>query len=80
MREDPNPDKPVNEKTFQGDNFVRKSGDYLAWQELQLHALQAYEKGADLNVMVSFEVVLDGAGTSSPNAEPATPAQPVGAG
>lgn len=53
MREDPNPEKPLHEKMFAGDNFVRKSGDYLAWQELQLHALQAYDKGADLNVMVS---------------------------
>lgn len=52
MREDPNPDKPTHEKTFLGDNFVRKSGDYLAWQELQLHSLQSFEKGADLNVMV----------------------------
>jgi len=53
MREDPNPDKPAHEKTFAGDNFVRKSGDYLAWQELQLHALQAYDKGADLNAMAA---------------------------
>lgn len=53
MREDPNPEKPDHEKTFAGDNFVRKSGDYAAWQEVQLHALTAYDKGADLNTMVS---------------------------
>lgn len=54
MREDPQPDKPMHEKTFFGDNFVRKSGDYVAWQDLQLHALQSSEKGVDVNVMVSF--------------------------
>jgi len=53
MREDPQPDKPMHEKTFFGDNFVRKSGDYVAWQDLQVHALQSSEKGVDLNVMVS---------------------------
>ncbi len=52
MREDPQPNKPMHEKTFFGDNFVRKSGDYLAWQDLQLHALQSSDKGVDLNVMV----------------------------
>jgi len=53
MREDPQPDKPMHEKTFFGDNFVRKSGDYLAWQDLQLHALQSSEKGVELNVMAN---------------------------
>ena len=57
MREDPQPDKPMDEKTFFGDNFVRKSGDYLAWQDLQVHALQSGDKGVDLNVMVSMSDV-----------------------
>jgi hypothetical protein len=36
MREDPQPNKPANEKTFQGDNFVRKGGDFAAWQTMQV--------------------------------------------
>ena len=36
MREDPQPNKPANEKTFQGDNFVRKGGDFAAWQNMQV--------------------------------------------
>lgn len=28
MREDPQPNRPDTEKSFRGDNFVRKNGDY----------------------------------------------------
>lgn len=52
MREDPNPDKPLDQKMFAGDNFVRKSGDYLAWQQLQLHSLDAQDMGVDINTVV----------------------------
>jgi pre-mRNA-processing factor SLU7 len=40
MREDPQPNKAPHEKTFFGDNFVRTSGDYQAWQALNLHSMQ----------------------------------------
>jgi hypothetical protein len=52
MREDPQPHKPMEEKTFAGDNFVRKSGDYEAWQALNLHALTATAKGQDIHMQV----------------------------
>lgn len=45
MREDPQPNKAPHEKTFFGDNFVRTSGDYQAWQALNLHSMQAFDKG-----------------------------------
>ncbi|GFH13758.1 Slu7 domain-containing protein [Haematococcus lacustris] len=57
MREDPTPDKPLDKKTYAGDNFVRKSGDYHAWQELQIHAMTAFEKGADVNIMANPSLV-----------------------
>jgi pre-mRNA-processing factor SLU7 len=50
MREDPLPHKPAHEKPFAGDNFVRTSGaEYEAWAALERHALQAYEKGAEVH-------------------------------
>lgn len=52
MREDPNPHKPSNEKTFSGDNFIKTSGDYEGWHSLKLHALQAQQRGLDVNMQV----------------------------
>ncbi len=52
MREDPNPDKPLSEKLFNGDNFVRTGGDYAAWQHLTLHSIGAHEKGLDVHMQV----------------------------
>lgn len=52
MREDPNPERSANEKTFFGDNFTRKTGDYSVWQDMQLHSMQAFDKGVDVNAMV----------------------------
>ena len=52
MREDPNPDKPLNEKTFAGDNFVRFNGDYSAWQSLTVHSMEAHDKGLDVHMQV----------------------------
>lgn len=49
MREDPQPNKPASEKTFFGDNFVRTSGDYQAWQALNLHSMQAFDKGQEVH-------------------------------
>mmetsp|Transcript_13894 Transcript_13894/g.29996 ORF Transcript_13894/g.29996 Transcript_13894/m.29996 type:complete len:564 (-) Transcript_13894:480-2171(-) len=53
MREDPNPDKPMNEKIFVGDNFVRRGGDYSAWQSLQLHSMEAFDKGQDIHMQAN---------------------------
>jgi pre-mRNA-processing factor SLU7 len=53
MREDPNPNKPDTEKTFRGDNFIRTSGEVQAWQALNLHSMQAFEKGQEVHVQVS---------------------------
>ncbi|KAF8067118.1 SLU7 [Scenedesmus sp. PABB004] len=50
MREDPNPNRPASEKTFFGDNFVRTSGEYQAWQALNLHSMQAFDKGTEVHV------------------------------
>jgi len=50
MREDPLPHKAAHEKPFAGDNFVRTSGaEYEAWAALERHALQAYERGAEVH-------------------------------
>ena len=54
MREDPNPMKNPQEKSFMGDNFVRKSGDYHQWEALTLHSFQAHDRGQDMHVQVSF--------------------------
>ncbi|CAG9466178.1 unnamed protein product [Pedinophyceae sp. YPF-701] len=53
MREDPNPNKDPREKHFQGDNFVRQSGDYQGWQALNLHAIQAQDKGVEVNALAA---------------------------
>ena len=53
MREDPQPNKPANEKTFQGDNFVRKGGDFAAWQTMQMHSLEAFDKGQDVHMQAN---------------------------
>ena len=31
MREDPQPNRPDQEKSFKGDNFVRQNGDFAVW-------------------------------------------------
>lgn len=46
MREDPNPDKPAHEKYYLGDNYVRVAGqEYQEFMQLQLHAMEAADKG-----------------------------------
>ena len=52
MRQDPNPDKDPKEKTFAGDNFVRRSGDFDSFQALNLHAVQAGNRGQTVAMMV----------------------------
>lgn len=51
MREDPQPHKA--KKAFAGDNFVRKSGDYHAWEAERLHQLAAYDHGATLHMQAA---------------------------
>ena len=51
MREDPQPNKA--KKAFAGDNFVRKSGDYHAWEAERLHQLAAYDHGATLHMQAA---------------------------
>jgi hypothetical protein len=46
------PLQPAHEKTFFGDNFVRTSGEYAAWQALNLHSMTAAEKGGTVHVQV----------------------------
>mmetsp|Transcript_20079 Transcript_20079/g.60665 ORF Transcript_20079/g.60665 Transcript_20079/m.60665 type:complete len:566 (-) Transcript_20079:656-2353(-) len=53
MRQDPNPDKDPKEKTFAGDNFVRKTGDYDHFQALNLHAVQAANRGQTVAMMAN---------------------------
>lgn len=51
MREDPQPHKA--KKAFAGDNFVRKSGDYHAWEAERMHQLDAYDHGATLHMQAA---------------------------
>lgn len=53
MREDPNPDKRPEEKTFAGDNFVRSSGAYDGFRQLNLFSVTAYEKGQDVHLQAT---------------------------
>ncbi|GMH33989.1 hypothetical protein BSKO_01823 [Bryopsis sp. KO-2023] len=50
MREDPLPQQPMSDKSFAGDNFVRHTGDYQGWQDLNMHAIVAQQKGMDINM------------------------------
>lgn len=48
MREDPNPDKPAQDKYYFGDNFIRSNGqEFQEFMELQMHSMEAYDKGFD---------------------------------
>ena len=58
MREDPNPTKPMSEKTFAGDNFIRQSGEYQGWQALNLHSIQAQQRGLDVNMQVNASLFI----------------------
>ena len=53
MREDPLPYKDASQKTFQGDNVVRRTGDYFEWERLAVHAYTAHDKGQDIHVQAS---------------------------
>jgi hypothetical protein len=40
------------QKTFQGDNFVRRAGDFDSFQALNLHSVAAMNRGQDISMMV----------------------------
>eukprot|EP00884_Botryococcus_braunii_P010448 jgi/Botrbrau1/19404/Bobra.0338s0031.1 len=50
MREDPLPNKPLKDKTFAGDNFVRQNGDYHEWEALTVHAFAAADRGQNIHM------------------------------
>jgi len=50
MRADPLPHKDPTQRSFAGDNFVRKTGDYQGWEALNLHSWKAYDKGQDIHM------------------------------
>lgn len=41
-----------SQKTFQGDNFVRRAGDFDSFQALNLHSVAAMNRGQDISMMV----------------------------
>lgn len=53
MREDPLPFKDASEKAFQGDNFVRRSGDYYDMEALAVHSFSAHDKGQDIHMQAA---------------------------
>lgn len=53
MREDPQPYKDASEKAFQGDNFVRRSGDYYEMEALAVHSFSAHDKGQDIHMQAA---------------------------
>lgn len=59
MRENPNPDRPSDPNLipFEGDNFVRMSGDAVKIPELQVFAWQAAERGIDVNLVANPSLV-----------------------
>ncbi|KAI9193835.1 hypothetical protein LWI28_000596 [Acer negundo] len=50
MREDPLPDVDPNEKFYLGDNQYRMSGQALEFNQLNIHAWEAFEKGQDIHL------------------------------
>lgn len=43
-----------SQKTFQGDNFVRRAGDFDSFQALNLHSVAAMNRGQDISMMVTL--------------------------
>jgi pre-mRNA-processing factor SLU7 len=58
MREDPLPYKDASQKSFAGDNFVRKSGDFYDMEALVVHSFAAHEKGQDIHMQGAPSQVL----------------------
>jgi len=53
MRENPLPHLDPNEALFSGDNFVRRTGEAVRFQELQSFAWEAHDKGQDVHVLAA---------------------------
>ncbi|XP_011628182.1 pre-mRNA-splicing factor SLU7-like [Amborella trichopoda] len=53
MREDPLPDSDPNEKFYGGDNRYRVSGQALEFKQLNMHSLEAFEKGQDIHMQAA---------------------------
>lgn len=49
MRENPNPDVPLEELDYAGDNAYRTTGDFREWLETQKFAFELEEKGEKIN-------------------------------
>ncbi|KAI9181289.1 hypothetical protein LWI29_026115 [Acer saccharum] len=53
MREDPLPDADPNEKFYIGDNQYRNSGQALEFKDLNIHSLEAFDKGQDIHMQAA---------------------------
>lgn len=53
MRANPLPHVDPNEAPYAGDNFVRHSGDTQDFHKTQLFVWDAYEKGAEVNLLAN---------------------------
>lgn len=53
MRDNPNPEVPLQAAEFAGDNFTRISGDAVGLAETQLFAWEAANQGADLHMQAN---------------------------
>ncbi|KMZ64844.1 Pre-mRNA-splicing factor SLU7 [Zostera marina] len=53
MREDPLPDSDPNEKFYEGDNQYRVSGQAQEFKQLNLHSLEAFDKGQDIHMQAA---------------------------
>ncbi|KAM3756064.1 hypothetical protein ACB098_02G085000 [Castanea mollissima] len=53
MREDPLPDADPNEKFYGGDNQYRVSGQAMEFEQLNVHAWEAFEKGQDIHMQAA---------------------------
>ncbi|KAF5738936.1 splicing factor-related family protein [Tripterygium wilfordii] len=53
MREDPLPDADPNEKFYEGDNQYRNSGQAVEFKQLNIHSLEAFEKGQDIHMQAA---------------------------
>eukprot|EP01087_Luapelamoeba_hula_P011723 TRINITY_DN3224_c0_g1_i1.p1 TRINITY_DN3224_c0_g1~~TRINITY_DN3224_c0_g1_i1.p1 ORF type:complete len:639 (-),score=171.16 TRINITY_DN3224_c0_g1_i1:59-1975(-) len=53
MRENPTPNVDANDAVYSGDNFVRRTGDYVTFGQAQQFAWQAYDKGQEVHLQAS---------------------------
>ncbi|KAM4127356.1 hypothetical protein ACJW30_02G084300 [Castanea mollissima] len=53
MREDPLPDADPNEKFYGGENQYRVSGQAMEFEQLNVHAWEAFEKGQDIHMQAA---------------------------